>query len=165
LPRAAKFATVPSMRGLLLAALASAACSSSGSPVNGDAGALAEIGAHYVDQRGCPTCHTAGHKTLAGNVTAVMGTFAYPANLTPDRSTGIGGWADEQIIRAIRYGFDDGNEELCPTMPRFDGMGDTEAEAIVAYLRSLPPVTNSIPESYCPPVKPPPGPDMAMPDM
>jgi hypothetical protein len=148
-----------------LAALASAACSS-GSNVNGDAGALAEIGAQYVQQRGCPTCHQASGKgTLSGDVTAVMGTFAYSSNLTPDRTTGIGGWADAQIIRAIRYGYDEENQELCPTMPRYDGMGDVEAQAIVAYLRSLPAVTNAVPESYCPPVKPPPGPDMALPDM
>jgi len=154
------------MRWLWLAALAAGACSSSGTSINGDAGALAEIGAHYVDERGCAMCHQArGKGTLAGNTTAVTGTFAYPANLTPDRTTGIGGWADAQIIRAFRYGFDDENQELCPTMPRFDGIGDVEAQAIVAYLRSLPSVTNAVPESYCPPVKPPPGPDMAMPDM
>jgi hypothetical protein len=153
-------------RALVAAVLAVAACSSSSTTVNGDAGALAEIGAHYVEQRGCPMCHQTTNKhTLSGNVDAVAGTFAYPANLTPDRATGIGGWADAQIIRAIRYGFDDENEELCPTMPRFDGMGDVEAEAIVAYLRSLSPVTHAVPESYCPPVKPSPGPDMAMPDM
>ena len=150
----------------LVAAVAGCTNASDTPTVNGDAGAIAEIGAQYVAARGCPMCHESrGYDTLAGSVTAVEGTFAYPANLTPDRATGIGGWADAQIIRAIRYGVDNGNEELCPTMPRFDGMGDTEAQAIVAYLRSLPSVTNAVPESYCPPVKPSPGPDMAMPAM
>ncbi len=118
-----------------------------------------------MQQRGCPTCHQAGGGagTLAGNVVAVQGTTAYPANLTPDRTTGIGGWADEQIIRAFRFGVDAHDAELCPTMPRFDAIGDVEAAAIVAYLRSLPPVTHAIPASLCPPVKPPPGADMAMP--
>ena len=154
------------MRRLLLVALVAGGCSSSGSTVNGDAGTLAEIGAQDVEQRQCPMCHQAkGKGTLAGNLTAVAGTFAYPANLTPDRTTGIGGWADEEIVRAMRYGVDDENVELCPTMPRFDSMSDNEAQAIVAYLRSLPSVSNAVPESYCPPVKPPPGPDMAMPDM
>ena len=55
------------------------------------------------------------------------------------------------------------NAELCPTMPRFDAIGDVEADAIVAYLRSLPAVTHAVAPSMCPPVKPPPGPDMAMP--
>ena len=77
--------------------------------------------------------------------------------------TGIGGWADEQIIRAFRYGIDTDNAELCPAMPRYPTIGDVEARAIVAYLRSLPAVERAIPDSMCPPVKPTPGPDMAMP--
>jgi hypothetical protein len=155
------------MRWFLLVALAAGGCSDGSVLVNSDAGALAEIGQRYVEQRGCPMCHQTSKKDgiLAGNTAAVAGTFAYPANLTPDRTTGIGGWADSQIIRAIRYGFDDENAELCPTMPRFDGMGDVEAQAIVAYLRSLPAIEHEVPESYCPPVKPEPGPDMAMPNM
>jgi hypothetical protein len=165
LPWAPKFATVRSMRWWYLAAIVVGGCSSS-QATNGDAGPLAAIGADFVQQRGCPACHqpASDHKsTLAGSMAAVTGTLAYPANLTPDRTTGIGGWADEQIIRAFRYGVDAGGGELCPTMPRFDTVGDVEANAIVAYLRSLPAVTRAIPMSMCPPVKPPPGGDMAMP--
>ena len=152
------------MRCWYVAAILLVGCSSSQS-TNGDAGPLASIGADFVQQRGCPGCHqSSDHRsTLAGNPVAVHGTLAYPANLTPDRSTGIGGWADEQIIRAFRYGVDASDAELCPTMPRFDKIGDVEASAIVAYLRSLPVVTRAIPLSMCPPVKPPPGADMAMP--
>jgi hypothetical protein len=50
-------------------------------------------------------------------------------------------------------------------MPRFPTMGDIEARAIVAYLRSLPAVSRVIPDSNCPPVKPIPSPDMAMPSL
>ena len=109
-------------------------------------------------------CHqSSGAGTLSGSDVAVPGTSAFPANLTPDRTTGLGGWADEQIIRAFRFGVDSQGAELCPTMPRFDSIGDVEANAIVAYLRSLPAVTHAVAPSMCPPVKPPPGPDMAMP--
>ena len=153
------------MRWFFLAALVAAGCSSSGAS-HGDGGELALDGEHFVAARQCPMCHQGdGKGTLSGSTVAVAGTFAYPANLTPDRTTGIGGWADEQIIRAIRFGYDDENVELCPTMPRFDSMSDDEVQAIVAYLRGLPSVTHEVPESYCPPVKPAPGPDMAMPDM
>ncbi len=153
------------MRGWCLAAILAAGCSSSSSSVDADAGPEAAIGAQFMQQRGCPTCHqqSGGVGTLTGNDVAVKGTEAYPANLTPDRTTGIGGWADEQIIRAFRYGVDATGAELCPTMPRFDAIGDVEADAIVAYLRSLPSVTRAIPLSMCPPIKPVPGPDMAMP--
>ena len=150
------------MRWWCLAAILVAACSSSHA-VDGDAGPQAAIGADFVQKRGCPTCHqeSGGFGTLAGSDVAVTGTTAYPANLTPDRTTGLGGWADEQIIRAFRYGVDHDENELCPTMPRFDAIGDVEADAIVAYLRSLPPVTRMIPPSMCPPIKPEPSPDMA----
>ena len=152
------------MRWWYFAAAILGGCSSS-QATNGDAGALASIGADFVEQRGCPKCHQpSDHQTaLAGNLVAVTGTLAYPANLTPDRTTGIGGWADEQIIRAFRFGVDSTGAELCPTMPRFDTIGDVEANAIVAYLRSLPAVTRAIPMSMCPPIKPTPGADMAMP--
>ena len=152
------------MRSWCLAAILAAGCSSS-SAGNGDAGPEAAIGAQFVQQRGCPTCHqdNGGFGTLSGNDVAVTGTEAFPANLTPDRTSGIGGWADEQIVRAFRFGVDATGAELCPTMPRFDAIGDVEADAIVAYLRSLPSVTREIPPSMCPPIKPVPGPDMAMP--
>ena len=138
-------------------------CSSSHA-VDGDAGPEAAIGADFVQMRGCPSCHQqAGAGTLAGSDVAVVGTSAFPANLTPDRTSGIGGWADEQIIRAFRFGVDHDGNELCPTMPRFDAIGDVEASAIVAYLRSLPEVARDIPMSMCPPIKPPPAADMATP--
>jgi mono/diheme cytochrome c family protein len=152
------------MRWWCLAALLAGGCSSSQS-IDVDAGPQAAIGAQFVAQRGCAMCHqqSGGYDTLSGNDIAVKGTSAYPANLTPDRTTGIGGWADEQIIRAFRYGIDANGVELCPTMPRFDGIGDVEANAIVAYLRSLPSATREIPGSMCPPIKPVAGVDMAMP--
>jgi hypothetical protein len=130
-----------------------------------DGGDLVVVGAAFVEQRGCATCHqpSDGSGTLAGDRAPLTGTLAFPANLTPDRQTGIGGWADVQIVRAVRYGVDNQGAELCPTMPRFSAMGTLEADAIVAYLRSLPSVAHMIPDSNCPPVKPLPMPDMALP--
>ena len=120
-------------------------------------------GKMYVDARGCPNCHqsmNAADGTLSGTTTPRKGTMAYPANLTPDVDTGIGSWSDDQIVRAFRSGVDDENAPLCPPMPHFDGtggdgrpIGDDEAAAIVAYLRSLPAVHHEIPESSCPPIK------------
>jgi hypothetical protein len=151
------------MRWWCLAAIVLGGCGSSHSSINGDAGEQAAIGAQFVQQRGCGRCHDSAAGTLAGNDVAVVGTMAYPANLTPDRTTGIGGWADEQIIRAFRYGIDHNDDELCPAMPRFPDIGDVEANAIVAYLRSLPSVMHEVTPSMCPPLKPLPSPDMAMP--
>jgi mono/diheme cytochrome c family protein len=72
--------------------------------------------------------------------------FAAP-NLTPDVETGLGGWSDAEIARAIREGIDrDGN--ALEVMPAFNYhvMSDADIAAVIAYLRSLPPVDKEIPE-------------------
>ncbi len=147
-------------------------CDGSGDDADADLGVQATIGLEFVQQRGCPMCHAPADDsagTMAGRSTPLTGTGAYPANLTTDIATGLGGWADIEIVRAMRYGIDKRQAPLCPPMPHFDGsdptqpaMTDVEADAIVAYLRSLPPVARAIPGSMCPPLKPPPPVDMAM---
>ena len=167
-----------STKSIIFALLCGALCTSGCKPgtYNLDGGDQITVGKAFVDQRGCPMCHQSPNPSdgiLSGQSTPRPGTNAFPANLTPDPTTGIGDWSDLEIIRAMRFGIDDGLEPLCPPMPHFDGssaawpfMTDLEANAIVAYLRSLPPVTRldgGIPESTCPPLKPPPPPDLAPP--
>lgn len=82
-----------------------------------------------------------------------FGTF-YGTNITPDRETGIGAWTDEQIIAAIRRGeLPDGSIEA-PVMPyyQYAGMSDADVRALVAYLRTLPPVRreNRAPKTLVP---------------
>jgi hypothetical protein len=116
-----------------------------------DAGSMspAEAGAQAVAQRGCDQCHSSSVGTFAGNSVPVSGTQAYAPNITPDLDTGVGSWTDEHLMRAIRFGVDDEGATLCSQMPRATDMSDTEAADIVAYLRSLPPVKNQVPESSC----------------
>ena len=154
------------MRWLLGVACLTLACSQPDRAYVLDGGDLVAVGAAFAQQRGCAMCHY-GAGTLAGNAAPVPGTMAFASNLTPDRTTGLGGWADIEIVRALRVGLDNMQGELCPSMPRYATMGDVEADALVAYLRSLPPVANAVPASMCPPIKPVPQPDMAMapPDM
>jgi mono/diheme cytochrome c family protein len=66
----------------------------------------------------------------------------YSSNITPDRQTGIGDWTDEQIITATRLGRRSNGERLLPVHPYpvFNGMAETDLRALVAYLRSVPPV-------------------------
>jgi hypothetical protein len=80
---------------------------------------------------------------------AQPGTRAYGPNLTLDQDTGVGSWSDAQLATAIRAGIDDEGATLCNVMPHFGNLGDTEAAAIVAYLRSLPPVAHAAPETDC----------------
>jgi hypothetical protein len=69
-------------------------------------------------------------------------------NLTPDPETGLGAWTDGQIMRAIREGIDHRDQGLFPLMPYRDyaHLSDEDVRAIVAYLRSLPPVKHSVAE-------------------
>lgn len=116
-----------------------------------DAGLVA-MGRQFAQNRLCASCHeeSGGAGTLAGSNTPVHGTTnAFGPNLTPDPDTGLGGWTDEQIINAMRLGVDDEGVALC-VMPRFGTMSDQEARAIVAYLRSLPAVANTVSDTVCP---------------
>lgn len=64
------------------------------------------------------------------------------SNITPERETGIGAWTDGEIIRAMREGVDRNGKALFPIMPyqHLRSLSDDDAKAIVAYLRTLPPI-------------------------
>ena len=68
-------------------------------------------------------------------------------NITPDVETGIGAWTDEEIEAAIRIGVSSDGYRLFPIMPyrNFYSLSEYDMDAIIAYLRSLPPVVNEVP--------------------
>jgi mono/diheme cytochrome c family protein len=70
----------------------------------------------------------------------------YAPNLTPD-STGLRDWTNDQIKNAFLNGLDEAGDPLFPAMPYwvFHNMTAGDADAIVAYLRSITPVNNPIP--------------------
>ncbi|KAA0681945.1 c-type cytochrome [Roseomonas genomospecies 6] len=105
----------------------------------------------------CGNCHTpqgpdgpvAGME-MAGGTPFVEEPFtAYASNITPDPETGIGRWTDEQVIAAIREGRRPDGSLVGPPMPIgfYRGLSDGDLRAIVAYLRSVPPVRHSVPKS------------------
>ncbi len=71
----------------------------------------------------------------------------YASNVTPDVETGIGGWSDGELVRALREGVDREGHTILPVMPyQFaHGMSDEDALALVAYMRSLPPLRRRVP--------------------
>lgn len=111
----------------------------------------------------CVDCHTprtaAGlpdeHALLAGSAQfadlnpadETLGLVPTP-NLTPDRETGLGAWTDAEIKNAFQNGIDKDNQPLFSIMPYyvFHNMSAADADAIVAYLRSVPAIKNAIPE-------------------
>ncbi len=120
----------------------------------------------------CGNCHTPKgpngplpDKKLAGGDIIKHADFtAATANITPDPETGIGKWTDDQIFLAIREGRRPDGSLIGPAMPSrsYRNLADGDVRAIVAYLRSVPPVYNPItvkshyddplPASWGPPV-------------
>jgi Cytochrome c len=75
--------------------------------------------------------------------------ISYAANLTPDTNTGLGIWTEDMFIRAIRDGKHMGHgRDLLPPMPwqYFRNLTDDDLKSIFAYLRSIPPVRNRVPD-------------------
>jgi mono/diheme cytochrome c family protein len=89
-------------------------------------------------------CHTVPKQPVNAGGRKYDGPFGtvYSTNITPDRETGIGGWTDEQIITATRLGRRPNGERLIPVHPytTFNGMAAEDLKALVAFLRSVPPV-------------------------
>jgi mono/diheme cytochrome c family protein len=127
----------------------------------------AERGRYLVSLAGCQDCHTPGNflgkrdlqRALAGSEVGFeipgLGTF-YGPNLTPDKETGLGAWTAEQIAAAITKGVRPDGRILAPVMPwrDFAVLTKGDASAIAAYLKSLPPVRNTVPGPFGPSEKP-----------
>ena len=99
----------------------------------------------------CAFCHSSSGKLpLDGGKEDYFGGFGpmgslYPPNLTP--AGGLKDWSDGQILRALREGVDDQNLPLM-IMPSsfYHVMSDADAQSVVAFLRSQPPVEHDVPE-------------------
>lgn len=107
-------------------------------------------GAYLVKATGCAVCHTAigpkgpdlAHAFAGGlEMPDPIGTWRTP-NITPDKSTGIGSWTDDQIAAAIREGVRPDGGGLYAIMPymNYATMTDDDVQAIVAFLRQVKPV-------------------------
>jgi len=91
----------------------------------------------------CISCHSSdGSPILNGGMTnliAPLGPYGqlYAPNLTPGGE--VRNWSDGEIVRAIREGVDDqGVPLMLHPASAYYWMDDADAEALVAYLRSLP---------------------------
>lgn len=100
----------------------------------------------------CGECHTPrnfafaldNRKKFAGAVTA--GWKAY--NITSDKNTGIGGWSDDQISAYLAQGHAMGRGTAAGPMGEavdqsFSQMDPADIHAVVAYLRSIPPLVSA----------------------
>jgi hypothetical protein len=81
--------------------------------------------------------------------------ISFAANLTPDTNTGLrsGVWTEDLFIKAIRTGKHMGtSRDILPPMPwpELSKLTDEDLKAIWAYLGTLKPVTNHVPEPIPP---------------
>lgn len=87
----------------------------------------------------------------AGTNTAFAGPWgvSYSANITPDPETGLGRWTEATFIQAMRTGRHEGQgRPILPPMPAamYGKATDEDLAAIFAYLQSLPPISNRVPQ-------------------
>jgi mono/diheme cytochrome c family protein len=128
----------------------------------------AERGKYLVGIMDCTGCHTTGALAgqpdpkhfLAGSDVGFqipgLGIF-YPPNLTSDRKTGLGEWSEQDIVTALRTGARPDGRELAPAMPwrSYAELTDQDAQAVAAYLKSLPAVDHAVPPPTGPSEKAP----------
>jgi mono/diheme cytochrome c family protein len=93
--------------------------------------------------------------TASWDLTAWSGPWgiSYAFNLTPDENTGLGSWHEETFMKAIRTGRHMGvARPILPPMPWqiYKNLTDDDLKAIYAYLRSIPPIKNRVPQPVPP---------------
>ena len=99
----------------------------------------------------------------AGTNTAWAGPWgvSFTANLTPDNETGLGLWTVNDFKQTIRTGRHMGRgREVLPPMPIpvYNNFSDADLESIYAYLRTIPPIKNRVPDPVPPAEAPTPAP-------
>ena len=101
-------------------------------------------GAYLARAGDCMACHTArGGVPYAGGraLETPFGRLVAP-NITPEPTTGIGSWTPDDFWRALHNGVSKDGRLLYPAFPytNYTKVTRPDADALFAYLRSLPPV-------------------------
>jgi len=104
----------------------------------------------------CGNCHSpkgppeaVAGKDFSGGLSWDEPPFKVTAsNITQDRDTGIGSWSDTDIKKLLRTGVRPNGTAIAAVMPTgFYGIiTDGDMDAIVAYLRTVKPVGNKVPD-------------------
>jgi len=105
----------------------------------------------------CFECHTTpgpkgvpdfAHHLGAGGfeITLAPGMVVRTPNITPDPETGIGKWSDADIKKALTEGVTPTGQHISPPMPFpwFKNMTADDLDAVVAFIRTIPPIKNKV---------------------
>ncbi len=106
----------------------------------------------------CGNCHTPKgptgdimEKAFSGGLDFDEPPFKVTAsNITPDKETGIGNYTDEQLRTVLRKGIKPNGVPVAMVMPSgfYEIMTDRDLDAVIAYLRSLKPISNKVPDPF-----------------
>jgi mono/diheme cytochrome c family protein len=107
-----------------------------------------ERGEYLLHAGGCAGCHTVKDgPALAGGVALAspVGTFHVP-NITPDPETGIGGWSEDDFVRAMSLGIAPDGTPYYPAFPYpfYTHMAREDVLDLKAYLDTVEPVRNAV---------------------
>jgi cbb3-type cytochrome c oxidase subunit III len=115
-------------------------------------------GEQLVDTLGCAICHSPvdeqkrvlpGMRLAGGMLIRIVPFGDFPTgNLTSDKATGLGAWTNDEIKRVITKGVLRDGSRLLPfpmDYGSFSTMAPDDLDAIVAYLRTVPAVSNKVP--------------------
>ncbi len=115
-------------------------------------------GRYLVDTHLCAICHSPidesgrslnGMYMAGGQLIRIVPFGDYPTgNLTSDQETGLGAWTDDQIKQVITRGVLRDGTRLPPfpmDWSAFSAMTPDDLNAVVAYLRTIPAVSNKVP--------------------
>jgi mono/diheme cytochrome c family protein len=104
----------------------------------------------------CANCHSpkgppaaVAGKDFSGGLTFDEPPFKVTApNITPDKETGIGTWSDADIKKLLLTGVRPNGVQIAEVMPTsfYPILTPGDLNAIVAYLRTLKPVRNKVPD-------------------
>ncbi len=110
-----------------------------------------ERGRYLATAGNCVSCHTtAGGAPFAGGrrFETEYGVI-YSTNITPDTTTGIGAWTEQEFAAALRKGVRPNGEHLYPAFPytAYTKLNDQDVSALYSYIKSLPPANAEAPKN------------------
>jgi mono/diheme cytochrome c family protein len=104
----------------------------------------------------CGNCHTPKgptgdimEKAFSGGLSWDEPPFKVTAsNITPDKDTGIGTWSAADIKKLLRTGIRPNGVAIASVMPTgfYEIMTEADIDAVIAYVRTLKPISNKVPD-------------------
>jgi cytochrome c553 len=127
-----------------------------GQPAGGQPPSGVDRGNWLLIAASCHDCHDTfddKHEPIPGKTLAGGNEFpipgkgkVYSANITSDKATGIGAYSDEDLLRVLNEGVGKNGRQLYGMpWPYYKGMTDEDKRALIAALRTVPPVVNAVP--------------------